>query len=65
MVEASAGKSNYPSVQKKLSRLAEPACSLYLVPSKRSVKPALRALIPRGIQNITTDAKVIFVLSLQ
>lgn len=50
---------------RKLSWFAEPASSLYTVPSKRSVKPAFRALIPPGIWNITTDAKVIFVLSLQ
>ena len=50
---------------RKLSWFAELACSLYTVPSKRSVKPAFRALIPPGIRNVTTDAEVIFVLSLQ
>lgn len=55
----------YLCSEKNLSLFAESVCSLYIVPSKRSVKPESRVLIPPGIWNITADAKVTFVLSLQ
>lgn len=66
MVEDREGKVKPLSLlRRKHSWFAEPAYSLSVVPSKRSVKLAFRALVPPGIRNVTTDAKVIFVLSLQ